>query len=386
LSTSLTGAPDTNAGSYPVTATITNSNYTAAPASGTFVINKAPQTITFTTPAPSNAGYNSSFTVAATASSGLAVTYTSSGACSNSGATYTMTAPTGTCTVTAGQSGNSNYVAANNVNESTFAMKGTQIVTFTGAPATAYYLSSFNVATTQNSGITPTITASPAATCSVSGTTVTMKSGTGTCNLTAKWAANTDYLAATAYQTTTAEKVTPTLTWATPAAISYGTPLSGTQLDAMPSVSGGTFTYTPASGAILTVGTQTLSVTYKATPTTGYNEATASVQLVVNPAATVTTITSADASIKLNKAGSASTTVRYNVTSYKPTGSVMLTATTGETCTGTVASGTGNGSCILTFTTTGTRTINASYSGDANHTASNNSGQTPAITVTVAPY
>jgi hypothetical protein len=64
----------------------------------------------------------------------------------------------------------------------------------------------------------------------------------------------------------------------------------------------------------------------------------------------------------------------------------MLTATTGETCTGTVASGTGNGSCILTFTTTGTRTINASYSGDANHTASNNSGQTPAITVTVAPY
>ena len=386
LSTSLTGAPDTNAGSYPVTATITNSNYTAAPASGTFVINKAPQTITFTTPAPSNAGYNSSFTVAATASSGLAVTYTSSGACSNSGATYTMTAPTGTCTVTAGQSGNSNYVAANNVNESTFAMKGTQIVTFTGAPATAYYLSSFNVATTQNSGITPTITASPAATCSVSGTTVTMKSGTGTCNLTAKWAANTDYLAATAYQTTTAEKVTPTLTWTTPAAISYGTPLSGTQLDAMPSVSGGTFTYTPASGAILTVGTQTLSVTYKATPTTGYNQATASVQLVVNPVATVTTITSADASIKLNKAGSASTTVRYNVTSYKPTGSVMLTATTGETCTGTVASGTGNGSCILTFTTTGTRTINASYSGDANHTASNNSGQTPAITVTVAPY
>ncbi len=386
LSTSLTGAPDTNAGSYPVTATITNSNYTAAPASGTFVINKAPQTITFTTPAPSNAGYNSSFTVAATASSGLAVTYTSSGACSNSGATYTMTAPTGTCTVTAGQSGNSNYVAANNVNESTFAMKGTQIVTFTGAPATAYYLSSFNVATTQNSGITPTITASPAATCSVSGTTVTMKSGTGTCNLTAKWAANTDYLAATAYQTTTAEKVTPTLTWTTPAAISYGTALSGTQLDAMPSVSGGTFTYTPASGAILTVGTQTLSVTYKATPTTGYNQATASVQLVVNPVATVTTITSADASIKLNKAGSASTTVRYNVTSYKPTGSVMLTATTGETCTGTVASGTGNGSCILTFTTTGTRTINASYSGDANHTASNNSGQTPAITVTVAPY
>src|SRR6185436_3836965 len=48
------------------------------------------QTITVTTHAPASAAFNSSFTVAATASSGLAVTYTSAGSCSNIGATFTM--------------------------------------------------------------------------------------------------------------------------------------------------------------------------------------------------------------------------------------------------------------------------------------------------------
>src|SRR5208282_961831 len=44
LSYSLTGAPDTNAGSYAVTATVTDPNYTGS-ASGTFVISKAAATV-----------------------------------------------------------------------------------------------------------------------------------------------------------------------------------------------------------------------------------------------------------------------------------------------------------------------------------------------------
>jgi len=71
----------------------------------------AAQIITFTTSPPASAAYRSSFTVAATASSGLAVTYTSSGSCSNSGATYTMTSGTGTCSVIANQAGSTNYYA-----------------------------------------------------------------------------------------------------------------------------------------------------------------------------------------------------------------------------------------------------------------------------------
>jgi hypothetical protein len=83
-------------------------------------------------------------------------------------------------------------------------------------------------------------------------------------------------------------KTTPTITWATPAAITYGTALSGTQLDATASVAG-TFVYTPAAGTVLAAGTQTLSVTFTPTNTTDYNTVTATVSLTVNQ--TVSAIT-----------------------------------------------------------------------------------------------
>src|SRR5690606_5175270 len=58
--------------------------------------------------------------------------------------------------------------------------------------------------------------------------------------------------------------------WATPAAITYGTALSATQLNATASVAG-TFSYTPASGTILNAGNQTLSVNFTPTDVTNYN-------------------------------------------------------------------------------------------------------------------
>ncbi|MBX2955424.1 MAG: hypothetical protein KF846_04675 [Cyclobacteriaceae bacterium] len=50
-------------------------------------------------------------------------------------------------------------------------------------------------------------------------------------------------------------KATPTVTWATPAAITYGTALECYPLNATASV-GGTFVYTPAAGAVLNRGSQ----------------------------------------------------------------------------------------------------------------------------------
>ena len=75
----------------------------------------------------------------------------------------------------------------------------------------------------------------------------------------------------------------PTITWPVPAAITYGTALSATQLDATSTVSG-SFAYTPAAGTVLTAGTQTLSVTFTPTDTADYTTATQTVQLVVNQA------------------------------------------------------------------------------------------------------
>ena len=82
---------------------------------------------------------------------------------------------------------------------------------------------------------------------------------------------------------TTFVKSTPTISWAAPAAITYGTALSSTQLDATASVAG-TFTYSPAAGTVLSAGSQTLSVTFTPTDTTDYNTATDSVTLIVNKA------------------------------------------------------------------------------------------------------
>jgi hypothetical protein len=91
----------------------------------------------------------------------------------------------------------------------------------------------------------------------------------------------TDYSTLTGTASVTVNKATPTITWATPAAITYGTALSGTQLNATASVPGA-FVYSPATGTTPAVGNDTLSVTFTPTDATDYTTATASVTLVVN--------------------------------------------------------------------------------------------------------
>ena len=81
----------------------------------------------------------------------------------------------------------------------------------------------------------------------------------------------------------TATKTTPTITWPTPAAITYGTALSGTQLNASASV-GGSYSYSPPQGTVLNAGTQVLTVNFTPTDTTNYNNASTSVTLTVNKA------------------------------------------------------------------------------------------------------
>ncbi|HEY1804621.1 MAG TPA: protease pro-enzyme activation domain-containing protein [Terracidiphilus sp.] len=86
----------------------------------------------------------------------------------------------------------------------------------------------------------------------------------------------------------TAVKPVPTITWATPAAIVYGTALSVTQLDATASVAG-TFFYSPAAGAVLTAGQHILTAVFTPTDTTDYSSAEASVTLTVGRATPVVT-------------------------------------------------------------------------------------------------
>jgi len=78
-------------------------------------------------------------------------------------------------------------------------------------------------------------------------------------------------------------KTTPIITWAPPAAITYGTALSSTQFNASTNIAG-TFVYAPASGMILPAGSHTLDVVFTPTDTANYNSATSQQTIMVNKA------------------------------------------------------------------------------------------------------
>jgi Flp pilus assembly CpaE family ATPase len=89
--------------------------------------------------------------------------------------------------------------------------------------------------------------------------------GTHTLSVTFTPTDDTDYAVVRATVTLTVAKAKPTMiTWPTPAAISHGTALSATQLNATAPLPG-KFVYTPAAGEVLATGTHTLSVSF--TPT-----------------------------------------------------------------------------------------------------------------------
>jgi sugar lactone lactonase YvrE len=123
----------------------------------------------------------------------------------------------------------------------------------------------------------------------------------------------TEYATTTATVTLIVNQATPTITWATPKAITYGTALSGTQLDASTKVAG-TFAYSPASGTVLNAGVQVLTATFTPTDAVDYSTATAMVMLTVNKA-TLTVIWPTPAAISY---GTALTGTQLDATSTAP--------------------------------------------------------------------
>jgi alpha-L-rhamnosidase len=87
-------------------------------------------------------------------------------------------------------------------------------------------------------------------------------------------------------------KTYPVITWATPSAISYGTALGPSQLNATVNGIAGNIAYTPSAGSVPTAGTVSLTATFTPNDTTTYSSATATVSLVVSPAPLIVTATS----------------------------------------------------------------------------------------------
>ncbi len=157
----------------------------------------ASQTITFG--ALSNVTFGvTPFTISATASSGLPVTFNSNttSVCTVSGGTVTILAA-GTCTITASQAGNASYSAATPVAQSfTVTNLAMQAITFGALSNLTLGVAPFTIVATASSGLQVTFASTTPSVCTVSGSTVTILA-VGTCSISASQAGNASYGAAT---------------------------------------------------------------------------------------------------------------------------------------------------------------------------------------------
>lgn len=160
------------------------------------IVNKADQTITFA-PIPAKTFGDPDFTVSAAASSGLAVTFSIvSGPAVIFGNTVHITGA-GTVTVRASQGGDSNYNAAQDVDQSFTVAKASQTIIFVAPENKTYGDAAFVVTASGGASGNP-VTFTAVGNCAASGLnggliTIT---GAGACTVTASQAGNANYNAA----------------------------------------------------------------------------------------------------------------------------------------------------------------------------------------------
>lgn len=254
--------------------------YAAEDVQQAFDIAKASTTISFDPLAGKSYG-DPAFTVSASASSGLMVSFTVTGNCTVDGSTVSLTGA-GTCTITAHQAGSANYDRADDVQRTFSIAKAAATITigteylFDGTVKRAS-------ATTNPAGLTGvTLTYTQAGLLVVEPVNAGVYQVRGTLD-------NQNYEAAVSTGTLTILQATPVIHWAEPSAIVAGTPLSDAQLNASATGVGGVtlsgrFVYLPPAGSGLTEGAaRPLSVEF--IPNSGnYTRAIKTVTIMVSPA------------------------------------------------------------------------------------------------------
>ena len=366
-------------GTCTVTATQAGNTYYSAapPVSQSFTVTPAAQSIAFGA-LPNKAYGLPPFTVSATATSGLAVSFnssTTSSICSVSGTTVTLAAG-GTCTVTATQAGNTNYAAATPVSQSFTVTAATQSIAFGTLASKPFGSAPFTVSATATSGLTVTFDSSTTTSvCTVSVTTVTLIAG-GTCTVTASQAGNSNYSAATPVS----QSFTVT---ATTQSIAFGT------LASKPFVSGAlTVSATATSGLTVTFDSSTTTSVCTVSGTT--------VTLIAGGTCTVTASQAGNTSYAAATPVSQSFTVTpatqsitFGALANKPFGSapfaVSATATSGlaasynSSTTSSVCTVSGS---TVTLVAGGTCTVTATQSGNASYSAATPVSQSFTVTPT----
>jgi hypothetical protein len=247
-----------------------SSDYSTATATVQLTVNKAAPVVTWA--APTAIAYGTALSAAQLdASSTVAGTFVYTPA-----AGVVPTAGSQTLSVTFTPTDSSDYSTATATVQLTV-NKATPAITWAAPAAIAYGTALSAAQLDANSTVAGTFVYTPAA-------GVVPMAGLQTLSVTFTPTDSSDYSTATSTVQLTVNKATPVVTWAAPATIVYGTALSAAQLDASSTVAG-TFVYTPAAGAMLMAGPQTLSVTFTPTDSSDYSTATATVQLTANKAA-----------------------------------------------------------------------------------------------------
>ncbi len=183
----------TGAGSCTVTASQAgDDNFNAATdVPQSFAVAKDAQTITFNALASKSSG-DPDFSVSATASSALLVSFGASGSCNVTGTTVHISGA-GSCTITASQTGDSDYNPATDVPQTFSITKGSQTITFGSLSGKLLGDPDFAVSATATSALTVSFSASGS--CIVTGSTVHLI-GAGNCTITAVQAGDSNYTAA----------------------------------------------------------------------------------------------------------------------------------------------------------------------------------------------
>jgi hypothetical protein len=135
----------------------------------------------------------------------------------------------------------------------------------------------------------------------------------------------------------------------------------------------GTVTMTSGTGTCVVAANQAGNSNYAAAPQV--------TSLTAAQKATSTTVVSSNSPNPSNTGQAVAIGVKVTG-SGTPTGSVQVNATTGESCNATLASGAGT--CSITFATSGSRTLTATYSGDANFNGSTSAGVTQTVNAATA--
>jgi len=167
----------------------------AAQVTQSFTVSCTPQTITFNT-IPGKITTDADFTISATASSALPVTYSIvSGPATVSGSTVHLTGTTGTVVIAANQAGNNTYCTATQATQSFNVSCAPQIITFNTVPSKITTDADFTITATSSAAlpVTFSLVSGPA---TITGSTVHLTGTTGTVVIAANQAGNNTYCAA----------------------------------------------------------------------------------------------------------------------------------------------------------------------------------------------